>query len=312
MFRTANENEAFRVLLVGLGKVGFLYDVTNELECLTHAKGVTRASLFYGKKLLLNALEPSPKKREMFVNVFSESNAFSRIEDLPNKVFDLVILACTTDEIVPMCLDLQEKIQCRYYLLEKPVCKNLDSMQLFASKVSPELDIRVGFPRRSLPSVNYLKELLQTKYPSDEWSIKVVIGGDFLNIGVHFLDLIYYLLGDFAIKDLTYKKGLVRFFAEGNGITIEGEQVGRVNTEDSLIELKGPVNIIYSKAGRLINLNNHSHISEFSINTAFEIQNMIGFEALDYTSWASGKDVSRLATLDGNPIREVLRALKEA
>jgi len=311
MIDDSRKIEDFRVLLVGLGNVGFLYDIRNAAGCLTHVKGLQQASLVYGIRLELVALEQSLEKRELFMQKFPDSCAYSKVEDLPEISYNLIILACTTNQISRMYYELQKKVKCSYYLFEKPLCNDLDSLHDLESRIRTDEEIRVGFPRRSLPSTQYLRELIRNRYAEHEWVVKVSIGGDFLNIGSHFLDLIYYILGEFELDDFTKFNTLVRFSGQGQRFSLEGHQFSHTNTESTQIEFRGPVNVNYSKAGRLISFNTLRNSGEFALDTSYEIQNMIGFEALDYSGWALKKGFSSLATIRDNPIWEMLKVLKE-
>jgi len=310
MEKVSTKSKPFQILIIGLGNVGFQYDVICSNQILTHSKGILKAARFHDLEIEITGVDPVLQKRQLFEEKVDHAKAYASLNLLPKKQFDLVIFSCSTSELVKVILESQEIISFPRAIVEKPVATTLGLYKSLDQNRSRDIEIKVGFPRRTLPSSNYLREILQKEPTKSLYNVKLQIGGDILNIGSHFLDLIHFLFGSFEIDDYWNKGNFVRLRASNPILNLLVEQNSYENNEQSTFSVEGPLNFTYKLAGRRIEFCDLDLMNAWIYDATSEIQGMLGFEAIDYIGWAAKGIVSSLPALDENPIRKLLERMK--
>lgn len=295
----------YNVLVVGLGNVGLGYDLKSNSTLLTHVKSIKVTSKVMKINVKLYAVEPDAIKRAIFEKEYPEDNAYSNYDLIPDLKFDLAIVCCNTQFIINSYFEIISKFKVNKIILEKPVTNDHVSFEKLLSRKS-DSQVLVGFPRRTLPSSYFLKNLIQTNTKNCKWKLEMNIFGDMLNIGIHFLDLVYFFFGAFEIRNYKETSGLIRFDASSESITLRVNQKSIINQELSSIHITGPVDIKYEEAGRLITIDYEGLGSKLVVGSRFEIEQMIGFESLDYLNWMVFNSFSNLPSLLETPIAELL------
>jgi hypothetical protein len=155
----------------------------------------------------------------------------------------------------------------------------------------------------------FLKDLVNQVNQADTWTVDLQVGGDMLNIGSHFLDLIYFLFGEFEISEYYKKNNFVKMKAHSVNLNLSISQNSEKNNEQTSFEALGPINFSYQMAGRKIDLFHIDIRESWSFDTFFEIEGMIGFEAIDYVGWVVNNSESKLPKLLNNPLRCLLQRM---
>ena len=296
---------SYNILVLGLGNVGLGYDLKGGSTLLTHVKSIKVTSKIMKINVTLYAVEPDASKRASFEKEYPEDYSFSNYELIPDTKFDLAIVCCNTEFIIKSYLGIISKFQINKIILEKPVAHDFTSFKNLVSRKSNN-QVLVGFPRRTLPSSHFLKNLIQNSAQDCKWKLEMNIFGDMRNIGTHFLDLVYFFFGAFEIRNYEETGGLVSFDANSENIDLRVNQKSVVNQEISSIHITGPLDIEYEQSGRLITIECVSLGSKLMVGSSFEIEQMIGFESLDYLNWMVNNSCSNLPTLLETPIAELL------
>lgn len=300
------QSSSWNILIVGLGNVGLGYDLKNESSLLTHVKSIKKMAQLLKLNLVLHAIEPEVSKRIIFKSKYPNDHVYESVNFVLLTKFDLAIICCNTELIVSTCLDVLSKFKIKKILLEKPVTNKITAFENFAWQIDSNTEVLVGFPRRTLPSSYFIKECIESNFQSGEWEISMEIYGDILNIGIHFLDLIYYFYGSFDISNFVKDCDLVTFKGVGNNFTLNVSQKSKVNEEKSNFYIKGPIQISYEEAGRRIAIGGKGFYPQMLLGSKLEIEQMIGFESMDYLNWMLNRNTSKLPSLFDTPLKELL------
>ena len=306
----SKRSNSLQVLIVGLGNVGFYYDTSSPSQILSHTTGIITAAKVYDLEIEITGVDPILNKRRLFEERNNFAKAYESIKQLPSKNFDLVIFACPTPELTRVFLECQETLTFQKAVIEKPVALTLEQYESFDYHRKQEIDIKVGFPRRTIPSTHYLKNLLKMESKESLYRIELQLGGNILNIGSHFLDLIHFLFGSFAIDDYWEKCNMVGLKASSPNLELLVEQVTHENNERSEIKVCGPVNFRYSFAGRRLEFSEPDLNTSWVYDATSEIQGMLGFEAMDYIGWVARGKGSSLPNLYDTPVRQLLERMQ--
>ena len=300
----------FHVLIIGLGSVGFQYDVNSTNQILTHYKGLITAAKVNNLKIEITGVDPVPQKRLLFEEKVGYANTYDSLKQLPRKKFDLVIFACPTSELVQVFLESQEILEFQKAIIEKPIAATLEQYENLDKYRRRDIEVRVGFPRRTIPSTHYLRSILQKESKEVMYRVKLQVGGNILNIGSHFLDLIHFLFGSYQIDDYWEKYNFVGLRASNANLELLVEQNSHENNEQSEISVRGDINVTCKLAGRRLEFLDPDFMNGWVYDATSEIQGMLGFEAIDYLGWAAKGKVSSLPALDDNPIRKLLERMQ--
>jgi hypothetical protein len=296
----------YKILVIGLGKVGFTYDLENDSTLLTHVKSIKAVSKILKINSTIYAVEPNVANMNIFKQRYPDDYVYADYKSLKVTEYDLAIVCCNTEFIINTYLDVISKFDIKKIILEKPVSNNISDFNRLLAYAEHKINLRVGFPRRSLPSTYFLKNCINLTNINCQWNLQLHVYGDMLNIGIHFLDLIYYLFGPFQISNYQKNDNLVSFEANNDALRLLVNQKSQINEEKSSIIFSGPLEIRYENSGRHICIKPKSFETELTIGSSSEIEQMIGFEAFEYLCWMLGRSVPSQPTLMNNPIKELL------
>lgn len=174
----------FRLLLVGLGNLGFRYlegiiKIENiEIYVLDSDEGA-----YLG---VMNKLKLSHKNLSL-----NRIKNLDNIDNVPFK-FDLIIFATTAGGRVKLIQDILNRTSTKFIIIEKVIAQSnaeLDDLKLFLQKKS--IIAWINTPRRLMDSWINVKKSLQNKFPIDfklegkKWGLA--------SNSIHFLDLLEWL-----------------------------------------------------------------------------------------------------------------------
>lgn len=279
-----------KILLVGLGRVGWTYDLATSLHSgysfLTHYKSLKRIQKESAKSFELYVYDCSQDVYSRFFEVEKEGQFLQTEDELFKHRWDLVVVATNTSQILNIVEKFAAYSDTTKFLVEKPVASDLDTLRNFVKmnmRSSLLERIRVGFPRRTLNSSKQIKHLF-AQYSKEELCFEVTFSGGVSNVFSHFLDLSEYWFGAFQLKD-TDAKGK---FALLKGIshpeiTIEVLQSSGVNNEDTTIVSKNRDLFKYTNSGRFIEI--YDTDKKKKVVFEGEIEYMLLPEAVEYVNW---------------------------
>ena len=251
-------NKKINFGVVGLGHIG-----VRHVSCIVDNPSCNLIAVC--DKRPLNELKLNNLDSNLVSNIFSLS--FS--EMLNNPSIDVVSI-CT-----PNYLHASMAIKClsnnKHVIIEKPMALCVDDAKLVVRK-STEMNRHVFcvMQNRFSPTILWLKDIIKNKhlgkinfiqtncfwnrnlsyYKSSDWHGKLNLdGGPLYTQFSHFIDIIYYLFGEFSNIDANFFKfkandyiefedsGLIRFTLDGNifGSLMYSTSIFRKNFESSII-----------------------------------------------------------------------------
>lgn len=182
----------FTVGLVGLGKIGALYDV-NSSNTMSHLNAVAKDHRFS----LSFACDPNDKACTFVRAYYGIKNVFNNISDVPKDhlEIDLLVVASPTIFHLESIELMLNRFTPKIVLCEKPLAENLtESHKLAEICRLKNVTLITNYMRRSLPLFRELKGKITTQFPS-EYDVVVKYSGCFQNNGSHFVDLMDYFYG---------------------------------------------------------------------------------------------------------------------
>jgi hypothetical protein len=297
------------VLLVGLGRVGFGYDTTKSNTFLTHFKSIQTMSKFYN--INLSCVEPSLEITSKVNQIHPGIQIFKDIEQvgLSKKRWNLIIIATPTKNTPYVLVDSIERLNYGRIVVEKPVAENLDDLLSLDNTIASSEHIRVGFPRRCLPSSLFLKKFIRSFGSKITWHCDLNFEGGVLNIGSHFLDLLEFIFNSkFEFTRFSPSRELLTFESVtlNENLILKANMISQSNNENSSFHIKGPVDIMYQRSGRTVECRIND--STLRISPESEIETMLLFEAMDYLNWSLLGATCTLPTIEDSVVTRLLKA----
>jgi len=300
-----------KILLVGLGRVGWTYDLETGKRSgdnfLTHYK-----SLKYIQSLSANHFELYVHDISQEVcTQFHKAQPWEKVLRTEDELFahdwDLVVVATNTNQILKTVEKFSSLNKFTKFIVEKPVAADLDTLKKFidTNRTNSLLErIRVGFPRRTLNSSKKIKDIFN-HYSKDDLSFEIKFSGGASNILSHFLDLVEYWFGTLQLIDVDTKgRFSLLSVIKHPKIKIEVYQSGKTNNEDSTIVSKKKELFRYVKSGRLIEI--YDAKTKNKVVFKGEIEQMILSESIEYVQWGLYDNATILTSLPSSSIEIAL------
>ena len=236
-------------LIIGLGKIGFLYDLKNK-SYLTHAKCIHNNKKFN----LIGGIDTNYLNLRRFKKNYKKP-VWKNIRNYDlNKKIDLVILSTDTKKRFENIDQIIKYIKPENILIEKPVCNNLNKLGLIIKIAKKNnVNIFVNYPRNSSDLVNYLEKKISKIKRKSLRKIIITVPRDIKVNIFHYIQLLFlvikknnykssYLLNpkisllnknfaylkylDFEIfyifeKKINFRKGSLNFIYENKEISFE-------------------------------------------------------------------------------------------
>lgn len=306
--------DSLRILLVGLGKVGMSYDKdAPENQVLSHLKSILMWEQKTQVKCEIVGIDTRTETKKDFYAIAPNGMWLSSINEAKDfENFDLAIVATPIASIAQDVLDLQKKVEISKFVVEKPAAKSLVELKSIQKMAFYGSQILVAFPRPHLNSSLYIKNLIESYGNSQKWWIKISYGGTILNILSHFLNLVEFWFGEFkySFHYLDKSSNLnVEFHSEDGRFSILVENYSKINDEKSLIKILGPINILYNKSGREIQVQSNTstlHEIDTFLNCSSEIEKMVGISDSNYLYWALGSKDMQITKINSKALYETI------
>ncbi len=180
--------------LFGLGNIGLKYDLNSKLssDIKTHAKALFKFDEIDFKF----AVDPDQQNRKDFENNYG-IKSYPIINDVLNPGVDLAVIATPTSTRLTDIENVIKMCHPQYLILEKPIAANAQDAKVIINLASKNnILVLLNYHRRFLPGVASLKEMIDSLQYGHLNEITCQYNRGLINCGSHFIDLIFYLLGE--------------------------------------------------------------------------------------------------------------------
>lgn len=190
--------ENTKVVLVGLGRIGFSYDydfqnrILKSEQVMSHCKAIDK---FYNFAEVL-VVDPDKKRQKLVTEVYK----FKSISNLNDSTFEvqpkLLVIATPTPSHKEVFESLCKRFGEASYLIEKPVGRNLrECREIGAIADFYNAKVFVNYFRRYLPATLNAKNFIKKLNLGRMMSMTINAYGSLNNIFSHFVDLSIELAG---------------------------------------------------------------------------------------------------------------------
>jgi predicted dehydrogenase len=189
-----------KVSIIGLGKIGSQYDLTDKSQGLTHASAVLNDSRFE----LIGGVDQDSHSRTLFQNSYGV-RAFPSIRELmAHSAPDVVTIATTTDNHIKDIVELLEYQAIKLVLCEKPISRKIQDLERVDHILElSEKTVLVNYQRRTEITAHKIRTLIK------EEQFGAFLGGSgfysrgYFNNASHMIDLLeWWLESKFEIINL--------------------------------------------------------------------------------------------------------------
>jgi hypothetical protein len=278
--------------IIGLGKIGVLYDLQNNKlnkdQTFTHIGAITKSKYFRLGMLVEPNLETVLMMQKLFPNIRITSELVKGSCDKS----DLVIISTPTYTHFKILYEVIDNFHPKVILIEKPFGSNyLESNQML--KVLKESGIKtyVNYFRRYLPHFNSLRSDRYFQSRGLLLKVKLTAYGSIANIFSHFFDLLAYLEGTHYLTNSKKDKLLkttssIQFIDTSVGVyySLEGIGSSQINPYMKL-EYENLTIIIHNNGRDICLLSSNNVIlrnlncpEEIFINYQLAVLNTIGLD----------------------------------
>ena len=180
------KQKKYSVTLIGLGNIGFLYDLDQYRKGFikTHSKAIKKHPNFK----LLCGIEINRKKANKFKEVYKLPVFSTFTRSLLNYLPDIVVIAVPSKQHKSIVQEVVENHKPKYILIEKPMGSSLNEAEYIYRLCNKErVKLAVNYPRVCDKDFMKIKKLIQKtkKYVTGE----VFYTKGLLHNGSHFLNL---------------------------------------------------------------------------------------------------------------------------
>jgi len=181
-------------LIIGLGQIGFEYDLHDENGILTHSKAFHLHSDFE----IIGAVEHNPNKRMLFAKIYQKPTFASVKEALANLKPDLIIISVPTHLHIQILSEVLDLCTPKLVLCEKPLSFNLEeSIEIVETCKRKGVELIVNYIRRSDPAVIEIKRMIESGKIKGPLKAHIWYSKGLFNNCSHFINLIQYWFGNF-------------------------------------------------------------------------------------------------------------------
>lgn len=185
--------EKIKVLLIGLGNIGFQYDRALPFDYVfTHARAFSRHLSFE----LVAAVDPDKEKCLLFKKEY-QCQAYTDLnEALSLPIIDLVVVAVPTESHQLIIQNILQTITPKAILCEKPLGRDISEAKIIKELCHKKgCRLYINYMRRSDPGVIQLKSWIEKQYIKCPVKGVVWYSKGLRNNGSHFVNLLQYWLG---------------------------------------------------------------------------------------------------------------------
>lgn len=177
-------------LIVGLGKIGMLYDIKKKVY-LTHSKCIQKNKNFN----LVGGIDLSLKNSKIFIKKFKKPVWREIRKYDQKKKIDFVIVSTLPVKRYQIIKDIIKYIKPQRILIEKPVSYNLNTLNSII-KISKKNDIKIfiNYPRISSNLIKYLGNKIEKIKNNSFKKIIITVPNPIKTNIFHYIQLLFYLL----------------------------------------------------------------------------------------------------------------------
>ena len=181
-------------LIIGLGQIGFEYDLHDENGILSHSKAFHLHPAFE----IFGAVENNANKRMLFAEIYKKPTFASIKEALTNFKPDLIIISVPTHLHIQILSEVLDLCKPKLVLCEKPLSNSLEeSIEIVEKCKRKGVDLIVNYIRRSDPAVIEIKNRIESGMIKNPLKAHVWYSNGLFNNCSHFINLIQYWFGNF-------------------------------------------------------------------------------------------------------------------
>ncbi len=260
-----------KVILVGLGNIGMLYDKDHldQHTVFTHAKSFSLHPDF----TLIAGIDIDHSKRLKFTKDYNV-NSYSSLNELPSDLLpEIAVISCPTEYHLRILEEIVSFPTIKLILCEKPLAYELtDAYQIIRKCESNNIDLFVNYMRIADPSTDYIKSYILNSQNQN----KQVKGFCWYSKGLfhscsHYFNLFEYLLDGFISakiinkgREYNHNDIEVDFVANFNLGSIVFQSAWEENYSHHTFEIITPTGRIrYEDEGNHIILNNIENNKDF-------------------------------------------------
>ncbi len=259
-------------LIIGLGNIGFLYDLNSRSNTfLSHTNSINKSKFFS----LYGVVDIDPKIRKICKKNL-DTKVFSNINELKKKKFDLIIISTPTNTHYKIMRQILVNFKPKVILAEKPLTSNFNQIKKINQLAKKKkIKIFVNYSRIS----DISSEILKKKLVNAPYSFcKVFYSKSILNNGSHFVNLFQYFFGKILNYEL-FSNQKEKFLLKFNNAEVLFKRKESKKTNSFLIKNKKFI-IDYRLSSNQIRLKNKKKtiISSYNRNlNYYVIKNLENF-----------------------------------
>jgi len=279
--------EQFKVVLLGLGNIGFGYDAQQPDKTWTHYRAISRCNQFD----LVGVVDPNETTRKQFEHA-TRMAACASVDRLAVKQVDMVVIATPTEHHISGFNSVQA-LHPKLVLMEKPLTADVDEL----SVLQPHADhIMVNLMRLYHPT---LQDTLHEYAQRPQCLIQVNVSKGLLHNGIHFLTLLLKHFGPVLdVKTISAEKPIasktqIFTFNRATAIFSETPQ----GSDDNSMVLKADTgSFFYLNGGRKrFHINRHGALREDATDELDHYQSYVYDRCLDVLTQQRTDDSFALA-----------------
>lgn len=191
-----------KVLVIGLGDIGMLYDYKLSGDfILSHCKAFSAHKDFN----LCGAVDPDKKKHNLFKQTFNKPVYLSVSEALTLIKPNIVVIATPSGSHLKVINEVLDNTKPDLILCEKPLDYDLNDAENIINRCNADkVPIFVNYIRKSHEGSNIIKNMIDNDKICPPFKVNVWYSKGLLNNGSHFLNLLEFWFGN--IKSILYAK----------------------------------------------------------------------------------------------------------
>lgn len=180
-------------IIVGLGKIGLLYDFQSSLSSMTHCRAIMEHKGFN----LQAAVDLNVENRVTFGRMYDRPTYNSISSAATHHNPSLVVVSTPSHTHLDVLTEVFKTMSPRIIVCEKPMGYTIDQAAKIVTLCKQhDSEIFVNFMRVSDPAVMAIKQRINSLKTAFPWHGQVFFTGTPLNNGSHFVNLLQFLFGE--------------------------------------------------------------------------------------------------------------------
>ena len=195
------------VVIIGLGNIGFKYDLEIKNIIISHTKAILNHNGFN----LISGIDENKKNRNIFEKKFNIKTYSSISECFVNCNPDIVVISSPAKTHYSLIKKIIEYGHSKLIICEKPFTDTyLESKKLLSILAKKNVKLIVNYTRRFNPAIIELKYIIKKLITKDYFKGVVFYSKDLKENGSHLIDLMIYFFGEVKSFEIINKKKINR------------------------------------------------------------------------------------------------------